>query len=464
MAQGSSGRRPAAPAFGGIFRWFEDSLFRRIFSNAGLLLSRRAVAALMGLAYLALAAKALGPETFGALVLVHAYVVVISRVTSFQSWQAVVRYGADCLAPERRTDLQGLLTFSLWLDVGSSAIGAAIAVTAMPWVGPQLGLGPDVVAMAQLYAVLALFMLRAVPNGVLRLFDRFDLLANIQLVSPTVRLTGVVLAFASGAGLWAFLLTWFVASLAANLSLMAYAWRELARQRMLAGFRPRLRGLIAPHPGLWRFIWTSNLHTTLALVKTHATTLAVGWVLGPAAAGIFKIAAEFANLLVKPTALLNQTVYPELAKLASSGDSARIGGIVRRAGLVTAAGATGVVLLTALLGQPILTLTVGSAFLEAYPVMILLVLGAALGLGGFALDPAMFVLGRPDIPLRINVCVTLLYFPGFLLLLHLLGTVGGGIAMVGAATATLIVSTIATVRLLAGRTPSVAPEPAGTSA
>ena len=73
MARGSSGQRPAAPAFGGIFRWFEDGLFRRIFSNAGLLLSRRAVAAVMGLAYLALAAQALGPAAFGALVLVHAY-------------------------------------------------------------------------------------------------------------------------------------------------------------------------------------------------------------------------------------------------------------------------------------------------------------------------------------------------------------------------------------------------------
>lgn len=463
MAQGSSGQRPAAPAFGGIFRWFEDGLFRRIFSNAGLLLSRRAIAALMGLAYLALAAQALGPGGFGALVLVHAYVVVISRVTSFQSWQAVVRYGADCLAAERRTDLQGLLTFSLWLDIGSSVIGAAIAVAAMPWVGPQLGLDADIVSFAQLYAVLALFMLRATPNGVLRLFDRFDLLANIQLVSPTIRLAGVALAFLAGAGLWAFLLTWFTASLAANLTLIAFAWRELARRGLLQGLRPRLRGLTAPHAGLWRFVWTSNLHATLALAKTHATTLAVGWILGPAAAGIFKIAAEFAAVLVKPTALLNQTVYPELAKLASTGAGGRIGGVIRRAGLVTGAGAAGVVLLTALLGQPILTLAVGQAFLDAYPVMILLVLAAALGLGGFALDPAMFVLGRPDVPLKINVCVTLVYFPAFLLLLHWLGTIGGGVAMVGAAAATLIVSAVATARLLSGQEPGAAAEPARTA-
>ncbi len=462
MAQGSAGRRPAAT--GGIFRWFEDGLFRRIFRNAGLLLSRRVIAAVMGLAYLALAAQALGPAAFGALVLVHAYVVVVSRVTSFQSWQAVVRFGADCLAPERRADLQGLLAFSLWLDIGSSAVGAAIAVAAMPWIGPRLGLDADIVAMAQLYAVLALFMLRAVPNGVLRLFDRFDLLANIQLIAPAMRLAGAALALAAGAGLWAFLLTWFLAGLAANLSLMTFAWRELARREMLRGFRPRLRGLTAPHPGLWRFIWTSNLHATLTLAKTHGTTLAVGWVLGPAAAGIFKIAAEFANVLVKPTSLLNQTVYPELAKLASGGAKARIGRVVRRAGLVTAAGASGVVLLTALLGQPVLTLVVGAGFLDAYPVMILLVLGAALGLGGFALDPAMFVLGRPDIPLRINVCVTLLYVPAFLLLLHLMGTVGGGIAVVGAAAATLTAGTIATARLLAVRNPPATPAPAGTAA
>ena len=35
MAQGSSGQRPAASAFGGIFRWFEDGLFWRDAIEAG---------------------------------------------------------------------------------------------------------------------------------------------------------------------------------------------------------------------------------------------------------------------------------------------------------------------------------------------------------------------------------------------------------------------------------------------
>ena len=104
-----------------------------------------------------------------------------------------------------------------------------------------------------------------------------------------------------------------------GVSLVALGCRELARQGLLRGMDWSVAGLAAPHPGLWRFVWTANLYTSLSAASGHLITLLVGWLLGPTAAGLFKIASQFASVLVVPGTLLKRTIYPELAKLTARG-------------------------------------------------------------------------------------------------------------------------------------------------
>ena len=80
-----------------VRHWFADGVFRRIFKNAGLLLTGRATNGLLGLATLSLSARGLGLEQFGVFVLLQTYVQVIMALATFQSWQAVIRYGAICI-------------------------------------------------------------------------------------------------------------------------------------------------------------------------------------------------------------------------------------------------------------------------------------------------------------------------------------------------------------------------------
>src|SRR5437870_2394298 len=80
--------------------WFGDRVLARVFKNAGLLLGGRATTGVLNLAILAISAHALGAEQFGLVVLVQTYALTVQAVATFQSWQAVIRYGA--LALERR--------------------------------------------------------------------------------------------------------------------------------------------------------------------------------------------------------------------------------------------------------------------------------------------------------------------------------------------------------------------------
>jgi O-antigen/teichoic acid export membrane protein len=412
-------------------RWLSDGIMARVLRNAGLLLTGRVATGVLNLAILSIAARALGAEQFGLIVLVQTYVQTITAVATFQSWQAVIRYGALALEKDDMASFHALLRFCTVLDVAGAAAATAVAVAAVPWIGPLLGWNADVMAAARPYALVTLFAITATPVGLLRLSDRFDLLSIQSVVSPLVRLIGVALAAALGWPLQAYLAVWFVGGAVAGAVLIAMGWIVAARRGQLAGFDASPRAWLGgtQHlPGLWRFALLSNLHVTVQTVTGYLAPVLVGGLAGPAAAGLFKIARDVATAITKPAELLNNSVYPEFARLASQGAWTAFPRLILRGGSM--AGAAGLVLIAlALLGGPwFLGAFFGAEFVAAQACMLYLCLAATLGIAGFAFDPALYAMGRPGIPLQVNTAALALYVPALALLTPRYGATGAGAA------------------------------------
>ena len=137
-----------------VRKWFTDGIFRRIFKNAGLMLSGRVATGIFSLGTLSLAAQGLGVEKFGILVLIQSYVLVITALTTFQSWQAVIRYGADCLSQNNTPALQALIKFTTLLDVIGVIVGSLVGYFVAPIVGSYVGWSEEVIAYTQLFSFL----------------------------------------------------------------------------------------------------------------------------------------------------------------------------------------------------------------------------------------------------------------------------------------------------------------------
>ncbi len=421
--------------------WFSDIVFRRVFKNAGFLLSGKTVTGVLGLAYLSLAAHGLGVAQFGVLVLVQTYVQVITGLATFHSWQAVIRYGAISVEQDDTQAFQSLISFTTVLDVTGVILGAVIAWYAAPLIGPHVGWSAEVVSYAQPYSLLILFTIVATPTGLLRLYDRFDILAWHVTITPALRLVGVGIAVVLEAPLWAYLLAWFIAGAAGGLVLVALGWREGLRQGRLAGMRWSLQGVSRTHEGIWGFCLASNFHSSLQMVTGHMSTFLVGLVATPAAAGLFKVAREVATALTKPAELLTQSIYPEFARLGSVGEWAAFSGLIRRAALLAGGAGLAILVTMVVIGQPFLAIFFGEGFTEAYLALVLLVAAASITIAGFGFDPALYAMGRPGVPLRVNAVVVLcVYVPLLIVLTRSLGPTGAGLAML--ISSALIVSAV----------------------
>ena len=409
-------------------------IFRRVLANAGKLLGGRAVNAVLSLAYTAITARALGVKGLGVLVMIHAFAQLLGDVVKFQSWQTVLQYGAEPLAQRRLGDLQRVVRFTLMLDLISGVVGIAIGVVGALAFGSKLGWGPEQGPIAAVYALSVMFITAAAPLGILRLLDRFDVLAGQAAVISLVRLIGCGLGYMLHADLVFFLAVWALGTIAGFVMLAYAAWRELDRQGLLQGFR-WLGPTRIETPGVWRFAWATNFNATLGVAFTHLVTLMVGGLLGPADAALWRIGRQVADAIAKPVRLLIPALYPELVRLRAERREKTMWRLTGR--ITLAASGVGLVLLavSSFAGAPLLRLVMGTGFAAAAGVMTWQVAAAVVNLISLPLEPMVISLGQAGATVRVRVVVAVAYAAALPFLVRHYGVAAAGAALVAASVA-----------------------------
>ncbi|WP_161958745.1 lipopolysaccharide biosynthesis protein [Ferruginivarius sediminum] len=414
----------------GLLARLRGKAWLKPFRSAGVLLIGRSAQGVLSLVAVALAARALGAVDFGTLTLLHSFVLMVGEMVRFQSWQPVLRYGAPAMEAGDTPRLQRILRFGLMLDVISACIGAGIVLLAMAPMAGLLGIPVELHDAARWYGLsVVFFMLNSAANGALRLCDRFDLLSAQSAIAPLIRVIGSAALLFLGGGLVAFLAVWFVASMVGRLYLPLAAWHEMRRRGLSDGFWRSMRGSWRPEPGIWGFSLGTNLSTSLGTAQQHLGVLAVGWVLGPAAAGLFRVARQFANVLSKPTQkLLVPSIYPELARLTAKGKTGARRKMVVRTALLSGGISALVFAALAVFGETLIALVVGPEFTEAYTAMLWLAFAGMLGVWLFPVGPLLISTGW----VRLVVTVRLVAMIGYLVALYFAmswyGLAGAGMA------------------------------------
>jgi len=408
----------------------------RVLSNAAVLLGGRVANALMGLAAIALTARTLGVAGFGVLILIHAFAQLLGETVKFQSWQTVLHYGAKPLADNRLADFQRVLRFTLALDLIGAVVGVAAGLVVTVWFGDRLGLAPGDRPAAALYVLSVAFMVSATPMGLLRLLDRFDVLARQTGLIALVRLVGCLVGYAVRAPMEVFLFFWAAGVVAGFVYIAWAAWSELDGRALVRTFTWRGGGLTDGMPGAWRFAWSTNLSATVDVAFTHVITLAIGALVGPAQAALWRIGRQVADAIAKPARLLTASLYPELARLhVGEGGSLGMWQLARVVAAV--AGALGLVLMLLTLGagEWLLRLAMGPQFAPAAALMTWQVGAAVIGLVALPFEPMLVSMGRAGTALWVRLVVCVAYLAVLAPVVTRFGALGAAVTLVIASAA-----------------------------
>lgn len=399
---------------------------KRIFANLGLLLSGKAGAGLISLAYLAIVARSLGASDYGILILVHAYVTLIGGVVAFSGWHGLVRFGSLALEEGDAERFLKVGRFLTIVEVGFGVAAIVVAVLLVPIVGPHMDWPPDAMRFAAIYTLAILANVRSTPLGMLQLAGRFDLIALHHLLSPAARLVGSIIVWAMGGGLVGFLSVWLAAALLEWAGMWALGFCVLHRMRL--GFRwlGPVEGVIGDNDGILPFIATTNVDITLREFAPRLVPLAIGWILGPAAAGLFSLAQRASVVLDQPATLLGQASYSVMTKLVAAHDRAKLSRLVWHSAGAAMLLSLPIILLLIFVGPALLSLLGGNSFRGGGTVLLLLAAARAIALGTPPFTSALIAIGLPSRSIAVNLVSNLLLLPVLPLLLLAFGLNGAG--------------------------------------
>ncbi len=298
----------------------KKDIYHRFKRNAAMILGSRLIFGILNIFTSILFVRFFGLTDLGVVILLQSYTRIFNVFIKFNSWQAVVTYGAVLQEKKDDKGFRRLLGLLLSVDFIAMTIGIGVAIIFAPFAAGIFEWPDQVTSFAPIYVLTVFFAANAAPAGILRLFDRVDTLAVKYALTSVIRFTGVLLTYYLGGNVFHLVLVWFSAAIIAGSWPMAVCVAELVRRKLVPIFRVNWFKAGNEFKGIWRFLGFANFSNVTGIVYRTGTTLFIGWYLGAAPAAIFAIAYQFTGGLARPARLLGPIISPEFAKLVAKGD------------------------------------------------------------------------------------------------------------------------------------------------
>lgn len=386
------------------------------------------ITVMISLIWIGLAARALGPDDYGVLALILTLGQACERILSFQSWQPLIRYGAALDDESGREDLRSLYKFGLLLDLAGSVAAWATAsllaiaghyLFAISW--PHVG-------VTLIFMIALLFNFNGTSTAVFRLTGRFEVSARLQVLVALVRLAASVGAFLMGAGLLGWVIVWAATQVLGSLLNLAVSIGLLHRRGLTRIARASLADMSARFPELWRFTWGANFSLTIWSSAQQFDTLVVGWLIDPAAAGMYQLSKRVGRVVQQVGSQVEAVVYPDLSRLWAAGDRAAFTRLILQTEMVLASFGGLCVLAALMFGEWAVTLAAGEKFAAAAPLLTVQILAVAMTISGAASRAGLLSMGRQPAILRTVLVATGLFYVAIVPLTWHVGAMGANIA------------------------------------
>lgn len=377
-----------------IGKLFGDSIYAAIWQGS---------TSVADLVQIVLITHALGLEEYGRLALAIAFVVLVGQLFDLRVGVATTIIGAEHL---HRDDgrAAGVFQLSYVVDAGTGLLGFATVAVLAPFVGPAL-LGDGGTTLIILYALVLLA--QTVDESsftILRLLDRFRLIAVYTVALEASRIALVAGALAVYGSVTSVALALVVHRALAGAAAAVAAARVFRRATGVPLTQPALAKARADRPRLLRTMLHTNVVSYARLAQTQLPTVLVGAVAGATQAGVYKVGMAAAVMVGRLADPAYAALLPRLARLWSAGRRTEIRKLVKRLSTVVVPAVLALAGALILLRTPVLDALGGAeAGADAGPVLIFGTFAHAVNAALLWNIPTLYAAGRAHVVSRLAI-------------------------------------------------------------
>ncbi|MDP3491714.1 MAG: lipopolysaccharide biosynthesis protein [Hyphomonadaceae bacterium] len=383
---------------------------RVVATNFAKVFGGQAVAMVLGFGALTLNSHALGAKDFGVLIVIQAVSEFALMMFAFQTWQAIVRFGAGDLERGDFRRLQARFGLGLAMDVCAALAASLAAASAFLFLSKLVGISPDHRMLGVAFALFGIAQATSTSIGILRLTGRFGLVTIVQVTGAAALLANAFILSRAREPLASYVYSIGLISAATSIALIA------AAALRLAGLTRDTVRLTTPASldrwAFFRFALATSASGSLNALRQRGEVLIISGLLGPGAAGFYAVAYRAAALLARFGEAGRQAAYPEIAGLVASGDLPAARTLVLRLSAAGTAISIPIFLCAVVFGRPALQIVFGTEFGQAHSALLWLMTSTLLYGCTFAVGSFIQITRGASYFLALNLIATTGFLAG----------------------------------------------------
>lgn len=397
-------------------RLVENELSRRIIKNVGYLFSSTGISAAISMLQGILAARLLGVADFGILGAITVFTSVINNLVSFRMSELVVRYVGKYTVEGETSKAAAVFKLAALVEMLASIIAFGLVCILAP-VGAKF-FAKDV-ALSGLFIFYGFILLANLiaesSIGLLQIFDKFRNIAAVNVLQSLVTLAVIVVVYFSQGDLLGILLAYLCGKFVGALGLTSIALVEATRRWGKWWLSP-ISQLRAHFKELTNFAISSNFSASISLVTKDSEILWVSFFRNPVETGFYKLALALSNMVQLPINPMPQATYPELSREVASHNWMNVRYVLRQGSILAGAYTLAVTIFLLLFGKSLISWLYGPEFLEAFPALMVLLIGFLVANTFYWRRIALLALGQPGFPARLNFVLAAIKVLGIIIL------------------------------------------------
>ncbi len=350
----------------------------------------------------------IGSEQYGILILAESYFGIMDALLNLQSWRAVIQYGQKALASKHKGSLLSCFKQGFLIDFSTAIIGGIAAILIAPMVSALFDWTPELLICAQILSVGIFFHLSGTSTAILRLFDKFNMVAIQKITTAGLKLIIflTMILFGVKIELIPLAIIYCSVDIVGNILLVIFAFLTLRKK-----YSTRLLLRAKTNYHFRQFITFSIWNTVESIADIPVNNLDSFLVssLGTESVSIFKVFKQCINILRKMTSPIQQSILPQFSELAANR--------AEKQGLKAVAKIQATVIKICLpvaifvgITSPLwLKLLYGEAFAIQWPILFIMLIIQTFALSWTAIHPYYTSLNKPFVSALIISIANMLY-------------------------------------------------------
>jgi len=403
-----------------------ESINKELKKNYSFMLGASLFSAFFALVNISLTARMLGPEDFGLLVVIQAFIAIVAQVVGFQTVNAVIKFGTDALVGGRKLELQSLVRIAFWVDIITAVAGFTCAILIVKVIGFFVEFNDETFGFVVLYALTIGFNFSGFAVGILRIYDRYGFLALQQVLTPLLRLIILLVCWYMDVGLQFVLFAWVASEIVGILMLILMGLNELQCNKISVLGAP---ASLMQFKNFFSFLVANNIDTSIRVVSRELDVVVVGLFVDKPSAGLYKLVVQLGSILSRFTTPLSALLLPIFSRLIVAQKQPEVWRLFVRINWVLVAAILSLYIILVIVGEPLIVFAFGEDYRGVYSVLLVYLLSVGIGCLLVTVTPLMQSMGKATYCMRVQVKSTLIYFLAMLPLIYFWGLYGASLAL-----------------------------------